>query len=34
MGNSVKMIAATGFEKLPNLQQIAQSGHTGNSRGI
>ena len=31
MGNSVKMIAATGFEKLPNLQQIAQSGHTGSN---
>ena len=24
-----KMIVATGFEKLPKVQKIAQSGHTG-----
>ena len=28
MGNLVKIIAATGFEKLPKVQQIAKSGHT------
>ena len=29
MGNLVKIIVATGFELLPKVQKIAQSGHTG-----
>ena len=29
MGNLGKIIAATGFEKLPKVQKIVQSGHTG-----
>ena len=28
MGNKGKLIVATGFEKLPKVQKIAQSGHT------
>ena len=29
VGNLSKIIVATGFEKLPKVQYIAQSGHTG-----
>ena len=29
VGNLGKMIVATGFELLPKVQKIAQSGHTG-----
>ena len=28
-GDLGKIIVATGFEKLPKVQKIAQSGHTG-----
>ena len=28
MGDLGKLIAAKGFEELPKIQQIAQSGHT------
>ena len=28
VGNLVKIIVATGFELLPKVQKIAQSGHT------
>ena len=30
VGDLGKIIVATGFEWLPKLQKIAQSGHTGN----
>ena len=29
VGDLVKIIAATGFELLPTVQNIAKSGHTG-----
>ena len=29
MGDSDNLIVAKGFKKLPKVQQIAQSGHTG-----
>ena len=29
VGNLIKIIVATGFEWLPKVQKIAQSGHTG-----
>ena len=29
VGNLGKIIVATGFELLPKVQKIAQSGHTG-----
>ena len=29
VGNLGKLIVAKGFKKLPKVQQIAQSGHTG-----
>ena len=29
VGNLGKIIVATGFELLPKMQKIAQSGHTG-----
>ena len=29
MGDLGKLIVAKGFKKLPKLQEIAQSGHTG-----
>ena len=29
VGNLAKIIVATGFELLPKMQKIAQSGHTG-----
>ena len=29
VGNLGKLIVVTGFEKLPKVQLIAQSGHTG-----
>ena len=31
-GDLGKIVVATGFEKLPKVQQIAQSGHTGCSQ--
>ena len=32
--NAGKIIIATSFEKLPEVQQITQSGHTGGDRSI
>ena len=32
VGDFDKIIVATGFEKLPKVQKIAQSGHTGYQR--
>ena len=34
VGNLGKIIVATGFEKLPKVQLIAQSGHTENRTKI
>ena len=34
MGNLGKIIVATGFEKLPKVQYIAQSGHTGSNTNL
>ena len=32
VGDLGKLVAAKGFEKLPKVQQIAQSGHTGGEK--
>ena len=34
VGNLGKLIAATGFEWLPKVQKITQSGHTVTSHGL
>ena len=34
MGDLGKLIAAKGFQKLPKVQKIARSGHTGKYRGV
>ena len=34
VGDLGKLIAATGFERLPKVQKIAQSGHTDHSTPI
>ena len=31
VGDLTKILVATGFEWLPKVQKIAQSGHTGNN---
>ena len=34
LGDLAKLIAAKGFKKLPNVEKIAKSGHTGDGRWL